>query len=219
MFLFDIFTREGLISFLYTLPALLISLAIHEFFHAYTAYKLGDKSQKLLGRLTLQPFAHIDIFGFISIALFGFGWGRPVIVDDSNFKNKARDNMLVSLAGPLSNLILALIFTLLLKILIITDVLSSVSSSVVIQSLVTMFILTIQFNIVFGIFNLIPIPPFDGSKVLAYFLPKKAKSLMNVLEKYSFYIIIVFFLTGIGSYIVNPIVNFIYKILISFILM
>ncbi len=217
--MFNIFTREGLISFLYTLPALLISLAIHEFSHAYTAYKLGDKSQKALGRLTLHPFAHIDIFGFISIALFGFGWGRPVMVDDRNFKNKARDNMLVALAGPLSNLILAVVFTLILKVLVVTGALNNLSGNAVVQSLITMFVLSVQFNVVFGIFNLIPIPPFDGSKVLLYFLPNKAKNFMYMLERYSFYIIIIFFVTGIGSYIVSPIVNFVYKILISFILM
>lgn len=217
--MFDIFTREGLISFLYTLPALLLSLAIHEYAHAFTAYKLGDKSQKALGRLTLHPFAHIDIFGFICIALFGFGWGRPVLVDDRNFKNKARDNMLVALAGPLSNLILAIIFTLILKVLIVTGVLNTAMSSSIVQALVEMFVLAIQFNVVFGIFNLIPLPPFDGSKILFYFLPGKSKNIMFFLERYSFYIILIFFFTGIGSVIVSPIVTFIYKLLMAFILL
>ena len=84
--MFDIFTREGLIEFLYFLPALLLSLAIHEFGHAIVAYKLGDRSQKAQGRLTLSPFAHIDWFGFLSIALIGIGWGKPVMVDDRNFE-------------------------------------------------------------------------------------------------------------------------------------
>ena len=217
--MFNIFSREGLISFLYTLPALLISLAIHEFAHAYTAYKLGDRSQKALGRLTLHPFAHIDIFGFISIALLGFGWGKPVMVDDRNFKNRARDNMLVSLAGPLSNLLLAVVFTLILKVLIVTGVLNQVSSNSIVAGVVTMFILAIQFNVVFGIFNLIPLPPFDGSKILFYFLPGSAKNIMYTLERYSFYIILIFLVTGIGSLIVSPIVNFIYGLLTKFILM
>ena len=217
--MFHIFSREGLISFLYTLPALLISLAIHEFAHSFTAYKLGDNSQKALGRLTLHPFAHIDILGFISIVLFGFGWGKPVMVDDRNFKNRDRDNMLVSLAGPLSNLLLAVIFTLILKLLIITGVLNASINSAVTQSLITMLMLSIQFNVVFGIFNLIPLPPFDGSKVLFYFLPRGGKNVMYTLERYSFYIILIFFVTGIGSYLVSLIVNLIYNLITTFIIM
>ena len=101
--MFDIFSKEGLISFFIMLPALLISLSIHEYAHAFVAYKLGDTSQKLRGRLTLNPFRHIDLFGFISIILLGVGWGKPVMIDDRNFKNRARGNMLTALAGPVSN--------------------------------------------------------------------------------------------------------------------
>lgn len=85
---------------MYTLPALLFCLSVHEFAHAYTAYKLGDRTQKAMGRLTLNPFSHIDIAGFICIALFGFGWGKPVMIDDRNFKNKAAGNALTAFAGP-----------------------------------------------------------------------------------------------------------------------
>ncbi len=212
--MFDIFTTQGLIQFLYTLPALLISLSIHEFFHAFTAYKLGDASQKLRGRLTLQPFAHIDIFGFICIALLGFGWGKPVLVDDRGFKNKKRDNMLVALAGPLSNLFLALIFALLFKIMVMTNLFGLYEVNIIVSDAIfTMMYLTISFNIVFAVFNMIPIPPFDGSKVLFYFLPKKFQGIMYALEKYSFYIIIIFLITGLGSKIITPI----YTLLMNFI--
>lgn len=211
--MFDIFSTEGLISFLYTLPALLLSLSVHEFAHAYTAYKLGDRSQKALGRLTLDPFKHIDIMGFICIALIGFGWGKPVLIDDRNFKNKSKDTMLVSLAGPLSNLILAVVFTLVLKILVVTGVIVPVISSNVGGILLNMMMLTIQFNIVFAVFNMIPIPPFDGSKVLRHFLPYNWKQKFDMLQAYSFYIILVFLFTNLDVLIITPIVNFISNLL------
>ena len=211
--MFDIFTREGLISFLYFLPVLLLCLSVHEYAHAFVAYKLGDKSQKALGRMTLNPLAHIDWWGFVSIALLGFGWGKPVIVDDRNFKNRARGNMLTALAGPMSNLLLAILFTIIFKILIMTGVIDLAISTTSGNILTNMLILAIQFNVVFCIFNMIPIPPFDGSKVLFYFLPSKYKGIMYTLEKYSFYIIIIFIITGAGGYIISPLVNLILKFL------
>ena len=216
----DIFTREGLILFLYSLPALLISLSVHEYSHAMCAYKLGDKSQKAMGRLTLQPFAHIDIFGFICIALLGFGWGKPVMIDDRNFKNKKRDNMLVAIAGPLSNLVLALIFTILFKIMYMTNLFSLYSLNVSISnSIYTMMYYAISFNVVFAIFNMIPLPPFDGSKVLFYFLPSKFKGIMYILERYSFYIILIFLISNLGSLIISPLYSFIMKLIGWFILL
>ncbi len=208
--MFDIFTRDGLISFLYTLPALLLSLSIHEFMHAYVAYKLGDTSQKVMGNLTLHPFKHIDIGGFLCIALFGFGWGKPVFVDDSNFKNRARDNMLVSLAGPMSNLVLAIILTIILKIIIIIGIIPATTTTSVFM---TMFLLAIQFNLVFCVFNMLPIPPFDGSKVLFYFLPQRYKGIMYTLERYSFIILLILLFTKIGIYIINPVISVISKLL------
>lgn len=202
--MFDIFTREGLIDFLYFLPALLLSLAIHEFGHAFVAYKLGDRSQKAQGRLTLSPFAHIDWFGFLSIALIGIGWGKPVMVDDRNFKKRGKGNMLVALAGPMFNLGLALIVTLLVKVLLIAGVFDAVITSSVLAIIFEILLLTIQFNIIFAVFNLIPLPPFDGSKVLYYFLPYKAKQWFDKLEQYSFWILLVLFITDAYVYIIEP---------------
>ncbi len=211
--MFNIFSREGLISFLYFLPALLISLSIHEFAHSFIAYKLGDKSQKALGRMTLNPLAHIDLWGFVCIALFGFGWGKPVIVDDRNFKNRSRDNMLVALAGPMSNILLSIVFTIILKILMVIGVVDLAVSTTSGNLLTNMLVLSIQFNVIFGIFNMLPIPPFDGSKVLFYFLPGKYKEIMYVLERYSFIIILILVFTNISSYIISPIVSGILKLL------
>lgn len=217
--MFNIFSKEGLISFLYTLPALLFCLSVHEFAHAYTAYKLGDRAQKAMGRLTLNPFSHIDIAGFICIALFGFGWGKPVMIDDRNFKNKAAGNALTAFAGPCSNIIMAILFTIILKILLITGVILPTINSVVGSIILNMLILTIQFNVVFAIFNLIPIPPFDGSRILYFFLPAKGREYMYKIEQYSFIIVLVILVTGIGSKLVSPIVNFVLGLLSKFIML
>lgn len=217
--MFNIFSKEGLISFLYTLPALLFCLSVHEFAHAYTAYKLGDRTQKAMGRLTLNPFSHIDIAGFICIALFGFGWGKPVMIDDRNFKNKAAGNALTAFAGPCSNIIMAILFTIILKILLITGVILPTINSVVGSIILNMLILTIQFNVVFAIFNLIPIPPFDGSRILYFFLPEKGREYMYKIEQYSFIIVLVILVTGIGSKLVSPIVNFVLGLLSKFIML
>ena len=211
--MFNIFSREGLISFLYFLPALLISLSVHEFAHAFMAYKLGDRSQKALGRMTLNPLAHIDWWGFLCIVLFGFGWGKPVIVDDRNFKNRAKGNMLTALAGPMSNLLMAVIFTVILKICMMVGLVDFAISTTSGNVITNMLVLSIQFNVIFGIFNMLPIPPFDGSKVLFYFLPQKFKGIMYTLETYSFYIILIFIITGAGGYIITPLVNLILKLL------
>lgn len=202
--MFDIFTREGLIEFLYFLPALLLSLAIHEFGHAFVAYKLGDRSQKAQGRLTLSPFAHIDWFGFLAIALIGIGWGKPVMVDDRNFEKRGKGNMLVALAGPMFNLGLALIVTILLKVLLVVGVFEAVATSSILAIIFNILLITIQFNIIFAVFNLIPLPPFDGSKVLYYFLPYKGKQWFDRLEQYSFLILLVLFITDAYVFIIQP---------------
>jgi len=215
--LLDVFTREGLIQFIYTLPALLLSLSVHEYAHAWMAYKLGDISQKIRGRLTMDPTKHIDPFGFICIALLGVGWGRPVMVDDRNFKDRAKGTMLTSLAGPVANILLALLLTLVLKVLIMVGAVDLVATSKVVEILVSMLLLTIQFNVIFGIFNMIPLPPLDGSKVLFYFLPSKLKPIMYTLERYSFIIILVLFMTDLSSVIIQPAYNLVLN-LIMFIL-
>ena len=216
--MFDIFSREGLITFLYTLPALVLSLSIHEYAHAWVAYKLGDISQKIRGRLTLNPLAHIDPIGFIAIVLVGVGWGKPVTVDDRNFKDSRKGMMLTSLAGPASNLLLAILVTIILKLLMVFGVMNSIINSNTGNIILNMLLYVIQFNIVFGIFNLIPLPPLDGSKVLAYFLPQKARGFMYTLERYSFIIIMIIYFTNLTSYIIAPGYNLVLK-LINWILM
>ena len=217
IYLFNIFSKEGLALFLFTLPALLLSLSIHEFAHAYTAYKLGDMSQKYRGRLTLDPLKHIDIVGFLCIMLCGFGWGKPVQIVDTNFKNRAKGNAIVAFAGPFSNILLAIFFAIVIKILSMTGVLGLMATNNIGIILIQMLSVTIYFNIVFAVFNMLPIPPFDGSKVLFYFLPRKYKNIMYTLEKYSLIILLVLIITDVHYYIVGPIVNFLQYLLILFI--
>ena len=208
---------EWLQETLYYLPALLIALSVHEAAHAYTAYKLGDKSQKALGRLSLSPLSHIDPIVFIFMLVFKFGWGKPVVMDDRNFKNRRKGIMLVALAGPLSNIILAFVFTIILKLLDVFGALAIMINSNIGNILYIMLLYMIGFNVMFGVFNLIPLPPFDGAKVLTYFLPEKAKRGMDWLEQYSIWIIAILMLTDVYQLIISPAYNFIYW-LISLIL-
>lgn len=210
----DIFTREGLISFLYNVPALFIAFAVHEFAHAYVAYKLGDRSQKALGRLTLDPFAHIDWIGFFCLALFHFGWGKPVMVDDRNFKNRSRDNMLVALAGPVSNFITAIIFTIIFKILVITNI--ATSATYIFNNILFGIIFL---NIALGIFNLLPIPPLDGSKILTHILPSKFKQIIYTIDRYSFYILLFLLATGVLGRVITPILGFFGNLVINIVFM
>lgn len=214
----DIFSKEGLLTFLYTLPALLLSLSIHEYAHAWVAYKLGDINQKIKGRLTLNPFAHIDPIGFLSIMLIGVGWGKPVSVDDRAFKDSKKGMMLTALAGPMSNLLLAIFVTIILKLLMVFGLANPMLESKTGEIIISILMYIIQFNIVFCVFNLIPIPPLDGSKVLAYFLPQRARGFMYTLERYSFFIIMIIYFTNLTTYIITPGYNLVLK-LINWILM
>lgn len=201
--------NEWLQETLYYLPALLIALSVHEAAHAYTAYKLGDKSQKAMGRLSLSPLAHIDPIGFIFMLVFKFGWGKPVVMDDRNFKNRRKGVMLVALAGPMSNILLAFVFTIILKLLDVFGVLALMIDSNIGSILYIMLIYMIEFNVVFGVFNLIPLPPFDGAKVLTYFLPLKGKRFMDWLEQYSVWVLVILMVTDLYQIIIMPAYSFI----------
>ena len=185
------------------IPVALLSLSIHEFSHGYAAYKLGDPTAKYFGRLTLNPIKHIDPIGFITLMLFKIGWAKPVPVDPRHFKNPKRDMAITAVAGPLSNFILAFICVLLHQIYLVIclNIVSSIEVSetvfTVITTVQTLFLLLIYSNIGLGLFNLIPIVPFDGSRILYAFLPNTVTSKLHVIEKYSGIIILVLLFTGI----------------------
>lgn len=201
-----------LLGTLMMLPGLILALTFHEYAHAKMADRLGDPTPEGQGRLTLNPMAHMDPAGTICLLFAGFGWGKPVQVNPSYFRNPVRDNMLVALAGPVMNFILAFILFIILAIIsLVTPALqlmltSSTSMWTIIYEIVFYAALL---NVSLGVFNLIPVPPLDGSKIFAYFLKGKAREFLYTLEQYSWLIIMILFITEIPSYIVTPLVGWI----------
>ena len=197
-----------MVEILAIIPAVVIAISLHEYAHAKMAIKLGDNTPKLQGRDTINPLSHIDVFGFICLMIAHFGWGRPVQIDIRNFKKPLRDQMLVSLAGPIMNLIVAFVTLVIMNIISITGVLMGLSNNVafVIESIITYIVLI---NVSLCIFNLLPLPNFDGSKILLYFLPLKAKINFLKLEKYGFIIFFIIVLTPIPELIITPILSYV----------
>lgn len=170
--------QDYLISLLLTLPIILLSLSVHETAHAAVACKLGDPTAKNLGRITLNPLRHLDPFGFICMLLCGFGWANPVPINSRNFKNPRKGMALSALAGPVSNLLLAALFLLLLRFVGFGWLMQlEYTSETAINAaflLINFFYYGIRLNITLAVFNLLPIPPLDGSRILLLFLPPKA---------------------------------------------
>jgi Zn-dependent protease len=193
---------------------LLVGFPVHEFAHALAAYRLGDSTERFKGRLTLNPVAHFDPLGGILLAItfigssFGFGWAKPTPVNPSNLEGGRRGEAVVAIAGPISNLVLAVAAALPLRYLLANPDLARQLPSVVLQVL----ILFVFINLVLMVFNLFPIPPLDGSKVLFAFLPPQvAWRYRPMLEQYGFILLLlVFFLPpggSIGSRILGPILD------------
>ena len=187
------------------LPGLILALTFHEYAHAKMSDRLGDPTPEAQGRLTLNPLMHMDIMGTICLLFAGFGWGKAVEVNPTYYRNPARDSMLVAAAGPIINFILAFIlFIVLAFISIFGDF-----TSELIEILYTMVLYGAYLNISLGVFNLLPFPPLDGSKIFRYFLKGKAKDFLYTLEQYSWIIIIILFITEIPSIIITPVVDWI----------
>ncbi len=185
-------------SFAAVLVAIVVAISLHEFAHAATATALGDPTAKDLGRLTFNPLAHLDPFGFILLLVAGFGWGKPVPFNPWNLKARRWGPALVSLAGPATNSALVVVFALALRAV------ASFTSITADNLLVTFLVLLIQINVVLAVFNLIPIPPLDGSKLLFTLLPRSAAGLQHTLERYGIFILIGILLvdraSGIGLF-------------------
>lgn len=178
---------------------LFISISFHEWAHGYVAYKFGDPTPKLQGRLTLNPFAHLDPIGTLMLFTIGIGWAKPVILNPSHYPDKTKQ-MLVALAGPASNFLLALIFGFILVFLQLTN---SEINSEIFKTLVTSLNIIIRINLILAIFNMIPIPPLDGSKVLAWMLPERLEYYFLTLESYGFLLILLILFAGGFSFIIT----------------
>jgi len=213
MRLIDLLFSNPIIFIIY-FTALIYAITIHEFFHAYVAYKAGDDAQIDNKRLSLNPLRHLDITGLITLMLLGIGWGKPVVININKFNPKRFKFYLymVSLAGILSNIISALFFALLLKIILVFGLVS------INGLLIQFFIILINVNIVLAVFNLIPIPPLDGSKILTLILPKRLFFINEFLLKYGNYMllsILIFSIianVSVFSFLYEPVVNVVYKI-------
>ena len=199
------FDSSELMMTLFMLPGLILGLTVHEFSHAKMSDKLGDPTPEREGRLTLNPFKHMDLMGTICLLFAGFGWGKPVSIDPTYYRNPAKDNMKVALAGPVSNFILAFV------LLIITAVISIFPANETIAILQMVLLLAVQINLSLAVFNLLPFPPLDGSKIFGYFLRGKAKEFLWTLERYSWVILIVLFATELPSQIIGPVVDWIFN--------
>lgn len=183
--------------FVIVVVSLLISLTIHEFSHALVAHKLGDSTAKNLGRMTLNPLAHLDPLGTITLLIAGFGWGKPVPVNYYNLRNPKRDAALISLAGPTSNFIIATSLTLLAKVVLLTPF-----------SIFAAFLYpVILYNLVLGVFNLIPIEPLDGFKIVNGVLPPRLAVQWVQLAPYGIFILLFLIVTGATSKIISPVVT------------
>lgn len=181
------FSTDTLIQFLFVVPCVLIALTFHEFAHGYMAYKLGDPTAKNFGRLTLNPLKHLDPIGTICMIFFHFGWAKPVPINSRYFKKPRRDMALTAAAGPIMNFILALFGMLVCRILTKIFVAFPAQSDFVyyIQyAALTLFSYFHMLNLSLGVFNLIPIPPLDGSKVLFSLLPDSAYAWLMRYERY-----------------------------------
>ena len=203
------------LSFVVYLLALIVVITIHEFSHALAAEKLGDPTPRLQGRLNLNPLSHLDPFGTIMILLIGFGWGKPVTFDPFNLQNPRRDAAIISLAGPFSNLILALVLSLLLRLFILVKL----QFLIIIGSII--FAPIIQLSVLLGIFNLIPVHPLDGFKIVGGILPQKQADEWYSLQKYGIFVLLLIIFpfngqTSMMSMFLSPLLKFIMPLFLPY---
>jgi len=197
------FILTKIIGYLLIIPALVISITFHEFMHGFVSSRLGDPTPKQAGRLTLNPLKHLDPLGSIMIFLVNFGWGKPMPINPRYYKQPRRGTMLVSLAGPLSNFFIAAVTVQIMRAAHLSaDTFVGVS-----------FYYLAVISVYLGVFNLIPVPPLDGSKVLAAFIPRNLLPSYYSMERYGIAIIFIgFYFLNLGRYL-TPLVNVFFRAL------
>lgn len=187
------------------IPGLLIALVIHEYAHAQVADWMGDDTPRMMGRLTLNPVAHIDPVGLMMLLVARFGWAKPVMINPGNFRNWRKGEICVALAGPVSNLITGFIALVVQLIFAKLNLFTSTALPMVLQ-------LIVLYNVNFAIFNMLPLPPLDGSRVLMCFLPTKWSYKLASIERYSFLILIALMMTPVFTYILIPLQRLIFTL-------
>lgn len=180
---------------------LFISITFHEWAHGYVAYKFGDPTPKLQGRLTLNPFAHLDPVGTLMLFIIGIGWAKPVMLNPLNYPSKTKQ-MLVALAGPASNVLLAIIFGF---ILVSIQIINPGQGNEIFKSLIPPIHIIIRINLILAIFNMIPIPPLDGSRVVAWILPGKLEYYYLALAPYGLLLLLLILFSGGFEYLVTSV--------------
>lgn len=205
------FTQQKILSLLLTIPGLLIAITFHEFAHAYAADKLGDDTPRRQGRLNLNPLSHLDPVGSLMLLFAGFGWGKPVEINPRNFDSKVSDNnaeAIVSFAGPLMNFILAVIFSVIYILLLnfSGENFLRTSPGIVILTLIQS---TVVINVGLGVFNLLPFPPLDGSKIFINFMPYNLRRWILEHGEIFYMIFLAIWITGIAGRIISPVIQFV----------
>ena len=196
-----------MLSFIFWAIALIIAITVHEAAHAAAADHLGDPTPRSQGRLTLNPLSHLDPVGTIALLIFHFGWGKPVQFDPYNLRNPRRDSALISLAGPASNLLLAALLSLSMKIFPFSDILYS------------LFSVLISLNVILAVFNLVPVYPLDGEKILTGILsPRLAQEYQGVMRQYGT-LILIFLIIPFGgnspiSALITPVISVLSNLLL-----
>ena len=211
------FANINITSLILSLPVILLALSVHEAAHGFVAYKLGDPTARNLGRLTLNPIKHLDPIGFLCMILAAFGWAKPEPINTTNYKKPRRDIALTSVAGPVSNLILAFIFVIiyrftegpLSKVIYSAATISGDFSGKLALYALTLLFLAIRLNINLAVFNLLPIPPLDGSKILYMFLPPKVYFKIAPYERYISIGFMILLATGVISPVIGTVSDFI----------
>lgn len=208
---------HNLLATLFALPAVLVAITFHEYAHAWVADRLGDETPRMQGRLTLNPLAHLDPVGSILLVFAGFGWGKPVEIEPRNFNRDVsvqKGETLVSVAGPVMNFILAIVFALVLGAVYLFAPATFLETTVgyVVWLLLQECVLI---NIGLGVFNLLPLPPLDGSKIFINLFPYSARRWLIEHEMWFYYGFLIIWITGIASLVIAPIISLLYDGLMS----
>lgn len=187
------------------IPGLLIAMVMHEYAHALVADYMGDDTPRLTGRLTLNPMAHIDPIGALMLLVARFGWAKPVMINPNNFRSWRKGELCVAFAGPAANLIVAFVALVAQVVFSRLDLFTGTALQLVLSMIVI-------YNINFAIFNLLPLPPLDGSRILMCFLPSEWNYRLASLERYSFIILIALMMTPVFSYILIPLQRLVFSV-------